>query len=30
MIKIKGKEIMMNFNILLLGNDKAVLEMPWL
>jgi len=28
MIKIKGKEIMMNFNILLLGNDKAVLEMP--
>jgi len=30
MIKIKGKEIMMNFNILLLGNDKAVLGMPWL
>jgi len=28
MIKIKGKEIMMNFDILLLENDKAVLEMP--
>jgi len=27
-IKIKGKEITMNFNILLLGNDKAVLGMP--
>jgi len=27
-IRIKGKEIMMNFNILLLGNDKAVLRMP--
>jgi len=27
-IKIKGKEIMMNFNILPLGNDKAVLGMP--
>jgi len=27
-IKIKGKEIMMNFNILLLGNDEAVLGMP--
>jgi len=26
--RIKGKEIMMNFDILLLGNDKAVLEMP--
>jgi len=24
-IKIKGKEIMINFNILLLGNNKAVL-----
>jgi len=30
MTKIKGKEIMMNFNILLLGNDEAVLGMPWL
>jgi len=29
-IKIKGKEIIMNFNILLLGNNKAVLGMPWL
>jgi len=27
-IKIKGKEVIINFNILLLGNDKAVLEMP--
>jgi len=27
-IRIKGKEIIMNFNILLLGNDKAVLGMP--
>jgi len=27
-IKIKGKEIMMNFNILLLGNNEAVLRMP--
>jgi len=24
-IKIKGKEIIINFNILLLGNNKAVL-----
>jgi len=30
MIRIKGKEIIMNFNILPLGNDKAVLGMPWL
>jgi len=29
-IKIKGKEITMNFDILLLGNDEAVLGMPWL
>jgi len=29
-IRIKGKEIMMNFNILPLGNDKVVLGMPWL
>jgi len=29
-IKIKGKEIIMNFNILLLGNDKVVLGMLWL
>jgi len=28
MIRIKGKEIMMNFNILPLGNNKAVLGMP--
>jgi len=27
-IKIKGKEVIINFNILLLGNDKIVLEMP--
>jgi len=30
MIKIEGKEIMINFDILLLGNNKAVLRMPWL
>jgi len=29
-IRIKGKEIMINFNILLLGNNEAVLGMPWL
>jgi len=29
-IRIEGKEIIMNFDILLLGNDKAVLGMPWL
>jgi len=27
-IKIKGKEIIINFNILLLGNNKTVLGMP--
>jgi len=27
-IKIKGKEIIINFDILLLGNNKAVLGMP--
>jgi len=27
-IRIKGKEITMSFNILLLGNNKAVLRMP--
>ena len=27
-IKIEGKEIIMNFNILPLGNNKAVLGMP--
>jgi len=27
-LNIKGKTITMNFNILLLGNDKAVLGMP--
>jgi len=30
MIRIEEKEIMINFNILLLRNDKAVLGMPWL
>jgi len=30
MIRIEGKEIMINFDILLLGNDEAVLGMPWL
>jgi len=28
MIRIKRKEIMMNFDILPLGNDKVVLGMP--
>jgi len=28
--RIEGKEIIINFNILLLGNDEAVLGMPWL
>jgi len=27
-IKIEGKKVTMNFNILLLGNDEAVLGMP--
>jgi len=27
-IRIKGKKFLMNFNILLLGNNKAVLGMP--
>jgi len=27
-IRIKGKEVIINFNILLLGNDKVVLGMP--
>jgi len=27
-IRIKGKEITINFNILLLSNNKAVLRMP--
>jgi len=27
-IRIKKKEIMMSFNILLLGNNKVVLGMP--
>jgi len=27
-IKIKGKEVMINFNILLLGNNKVVLGIP--
>jgi len=29
-IKIEGEEVTMNFDILLLGNNKAVLGMPWL
>jgi len=29
-IRIEGRTIIMNFNILLLGNDKAVLGMPYL
>jgi len=29
-IRIEGKEIIMNFDILLLGNDKVVLGMLWL
>jgi len=27
-IRIKGKEITINFNILLLRNDEVILEMP--
>jgi len=27
-IRIKGKKVTINFNILLLGNNKAVLGMP--
>jgi len=27
-IRIEGKEIIINYNILLLGNNKAVLGMP--
>jgi len=27
-IRIEGEEITMNFDILLLGNNKAVLEIP--
>jgi len=30
MTRIEGREIMINFNILLLGNNEAVLGMPWL
>jgi len=29
-IDIKGKTVIIIFNILLLGSNKAVLEMPWL
>jgi len=29
-VRIEGKEITMNFDILSLGNDKVVLGMPWL
>ena len=27
-LKIEGQKIIINFNILLLGNNKAVLKMP--
>ena len=27
-LKIKGRRVVINFNILLLGNDEAVLKMP--
>jgi len=27
-IRIKGKEVIINFNILLLGNNKVVLGLP--
>jgi len=30
MTKIEGKEIIINFNILPLGNNEVVLRMPWL
>jgi len=30
MIKIERREVTMNFNILLLGNNKVVLGMLWL
>jgi len=30
MIRVKEKEITINFNILPLGNDEVVLRMPWL
>jgi len=30
MIRIKGEEIVMNFDILLLGNNEVVLGIPWL
>jgi len=29
-IRIEGKEITMNFDILPLGNDEAILGIPWL
>ena len=29
-VQIKGRKINVLFNILLLGNNKAVLKMPWL
>ena len=29
-LQIKGRNIYISFNILLLGNNKAVLRMPWL
>jgi len=29
-IRIEGKEVIMSFDILLLGNDKVVLGIPWL
>ena len=30
MIKIEGKEVIISFDILLLGYNEAVLRMPWL
>jgi len=30
LVTIKGKLVIINFNILLLINNKAVLGMPWL
>jgi len=29
-IEIKGQKVVVSFNVLLLGKDKAVLEMPFL
>jgi len=29
-LKLKGKHVVMSFNVLLLGKDKAILGMPFL